>query len=124
MPFLILFLSALWAGCQNALAGGGSFITLPALMFTGMDALSANITSSVALFPSQAATGLHGWKNSSGVAGLSRTWLLGISLVGGVIGALLLLWTPSGVFARMVPWLVLFATAMFAWGSFGPRRRE
>jgi uncharacterized membrane protein YfcA len=93
-------------------------------MFTHMDALSANITSSVALFPSQAATGLHGWKNSSGVAGLSRTWLLGISLVGGVIGALLLLWTPSGVFARMVPWLVLFATAMFAWGSFGPKRRE
>ena len=45
MPFAILFLVAIWAGAQNALAGGGSFITLPALMFTGMDARAANITS-------------------------------------------------------------------------------
>ena len=46
-----LFLAALWAGAQNALAGGGSFITLPSLMLTGMDARAANITSTVALFP-------------------------------------------------------------------------
>jgi uncharacterized membrane protein YfcA len=76
----------------------------------------------VALFPSQAATGIHGWKNSSGAAGLSRGWLVGISLVGGALGACLLLLTPSTIFARMVPWLVLFATVMFAWGSFGPKR--
>ncbi len=119
---IVLFFAALWAGCQNSLAGGGSFITLPALMFTGMDALAANITSSVALFPSQAAAGLHGWKNATGAAGLSRAWLLGISLAGGVIGAALLLLTPSTIFARMVPWLVLFATTMSAWGSFGPKR--
>jgi len=121
---IVLFFAAMWAGCQNALAGGGSFITLPSLMFTGMDALAANITSSVALFPSQAATGIHGWKNSSGAAGLTRGWLLGISLVGGVLGAILLLWTPSTIFARLVPWLVLFATTMFAWGSFGPKRAD
>jgi uncharacterized membrane protein YfcA len=114
----------MWAGCQNSLAGGGSFITLPSLMFTGMDALAANITSSVALFPSQAAAGIHGWKNSSSVAGLSRAWLLGISLMGGVLGAILLLLTPSTIFARMVPWLVLFATTMFAWGSFAPKRAD
>ena len=124
LPLIVLFFAALWAGCQNALAGGGSFITLPALMFTGMDALAANITSSVALFPSQAATGLHGWKNSSGAAGLSRGWLVGISLVGGALGAGLLLVTPSTIFAHMVPWLVLFATVMFAWGSFGSRRAD
>jgi len=124
MPLVILFFAAIWAGCQNALAGGGSFITLPMLMFTGMNALSANITSSVALFPSQALTGVHGWKNSSGVAGLSRGWLVGISLVGGALGAALLLLTPSSIFAHMVPWLVLFATIMFAWGSFGPRRAD
>jgi uncharacterized membrane protein YfcA len=124
MPLAVLFFAALWAGCQNALAGGGSFVTLPTLMFTGMDALSANITSAVALFPSQAATGLHGWKNSSGAAGLSRGWLVGISLVGGALGACLLLLTPSTIFARMVPWLVLFATVMFAWGSFGSRRAD
>ena len=123
-PLIVLFLAALWAGWQNALAGGGSFLTLPALMFTHMDALAANITSSVALFPSQVTTGIHGWKNSAGAGGLSRGWLLGISLVGGALGAGLLLLTPSAIFARMVPWLVLFATVMFAWGSFGPKRAD
>ena len=51
----LLFVTALWAGAQNQLAGGGSFITLPALMLTGMDARAANITSTVALFPCQVA---------------------------------------------------------------------
>ena len=124
MSLIVLFVAALWAGWQNALAGGGSFLTLPALMFTGMDALAANITSSVALFPSQVTTGIHGWKRSSGAAGLTRGWLVGISLVGGALGAVLLLLTPSAIFARMVPWLVLFATGMFAWGSFGPKRAD
>jgi uncharacterized membrane protein YfcA len=124
MPLIVLFFAALWAGCQNALAGGGSFITLPALIFTGMDARAANITSTVALFPGQVTTGLHGWPNTTGAAGLSRSWLVGLSLLGGALGAGLLLLTPSGMFARMVPFLVLFATTMFAWGSFGPRRKE
>jgi uncharacterized membrane protein YfcA len=124
MPLVVLFFAALWAGCQNALAGGGSFLTLPALMLTGMDARAANITSTVALFPGQLTAGLHGWRNASGAGGLSLRLLLGISLAGGVLGALLLLLTPSDIFARMVPWLVLFATAMFAWGSFGPKRPE
>ena len=53
MTYLVLFAAALWAGVQNALAGGGSFITLPALMLTGMDARAANITSTVALFPTE-----------------------------------------------------------------------
>jgi uncharacterized membrane protein YfcA len=124
MPPLILFLAALCAGCQNALAGGGSFLTLPALIFTGMDARAANITSTVALFPSQVTTGLQGRRHATGAAGLSLKMLVGISLVGGGVGAALLLLTPSAIFARMVPWLVLFATAMFAWGSFGPKRQD
>jgi len=123
MPLAVLFLAALWAGCQNALAGGGSFLTLPALILTGMDARAANITSTVALFPGQVTAGLHGWSNASGAGGLSLKALIGVSLVGGALGALLLLWTPSSIFARMVPWLVLFATIMFAWGSFGPKRQ-
>ena len=57
MTFILLFAVATWAGAQNALAGGGSFLTLPTLMFTGMDALAANITSGAALFPAQVATG-------------------------------------------------------------------
>jgi uncharacterized membrane protein YfcA len=122
MPLAILFLASLWAGAQNALAGGGSFITLPALMLTGMDARAANITSTIALFPAQIAMGWTGRNNVSGAAGLSLRTLVIVSLIGGALGAILLLVTPASFFALLVPWLVLFATIVFAWGSFGPRR--
>jgi uncharacterized protein len=122
MTYLVLFAAALWAGVQNALAGGGSFITLPALMLTGMDARAANITSTVALFPAQLATGWTGRQHVAGAAGLTFRMLALISLIGGALGAILLLITPPTFFARLVPWLVLFATIVFAWGSFGPRR--
>jgi uncharacterized protein len=124
MTFLILFLASLWAGTQNALAGGGSFITLPSLMLTGMDARAANITSTIALFPAQIATGWTGRKHVEGAAGLPFRALVIISLVGGALGASLLLVTPPLFFARLVPWLVLFATTVFAWGSFGPRKKD
>src|ERR1700761_5304975 len=114
MALTILFFAALWAGVQNALAGGGSFLTLPALIFTGMDARAANITSSVALFPGQMVSGLTNRAHVEGAGGLSARILIVISLVGGALGAMLLLLTPSSFFARLVPWLVLFATAMFA----------
>jgi uncharacterized protein len=114
----ILFLVSLWAGAQNALAGGGSFITLPALIAAGMDARAANITSTVALFPAQLVTGFTSRADASGLEGLSLRTLFAISLVGGAIGGLILLATPSSFFARLVPWLVLFATAVFAWGNF------
>jgi uncharacterized protein len=122
MTFFILFVASLWAGIQNALAGGGSFITLPSLMLTGMDARAANITSTIALFPAQVATGWTGRTSVEGAAGLSFRALVIISLIGGALGAVLLLVTPPSFFAHLVPWLVLFATAVFAWGSFGPKR--
>ncbi len=124
MALVVLFLAALWAGVQNALAGGGSFVTLPALMFTGMDARAANITSTIALFPAQIATALTGRSLVTGAAGLSFRALVLISLVGGALGAVLLLVTPPSFFAHLVPWLVLFATLVFAWGSFAPRRES
>jgi uncharacterized membrane protein YfcA len=123
MSLIILFLASLWAGAQNALAGGGSFVTLPALMFTGMDARAANISSTIALFPAQLATGWTGRSQVTGAAGVSFRTLAAISLAGGACGAVLLLVTPPSIFARLVPFLVLFATAVFAWGSFGPRKR-
>lgn len=118
LAYPLLFVAALWAGAQNQLAGGGSFVTLPALMFTGMDARAANITSTLALFPGQVTGGWLGRANATGTARLSLRWLIAISLIGGGVGAGLLLLTPSTLFASMVPWLVLFATAAFAWGSF------
>src|SRR6185503_9845089 len=116
--FVLLFAVAAWAGCQNALAGGGSFVTLPALIFSGLDARAANIASTLALFPGQVTTGWVGRSMVQGAGGLRFRTLVIISLAGGAVGAVLLLLTPSTFFARLVPWLVLFATALFTWGSF------
>ena len=118
----LVFVAGLWAGLQNALAGGGSFVTLPALIVSGMSPLAANITSTVALFPGQVFSGLAGRKLVQGAGRLPFKALFVISIVGGALGGLLLLNTPSDVFARLVPWLVLFATAVFAWGSFRPKK--
>jgi uncharacterized protein len=124
MTFLILFIAAVWAGAQNALAGGGSFITLPLLILSGMNPRAANITSTIALFPGQVASGWTGRSVADGAAGLPLRGLIIISLVGGALGAGLLLVTSPSFFARLLPWLILFATILFAWGSFGPRRAD
>ena len=126
MKLALLFIAGVWAGAQNALAGGGSFVTLPALLLTGLDARAANITSTIALFPGQAATGYLGRSLVSGVGALSVRALLAISLAGGAVGAVLLLETPSAFFERLLPYLVLFATGVFAWGSLAgsPAREE
>jgi uncharacterized membrane protein YfcA len=109
---------ALLAGMQNALAGGGSFLTFPALLLFGMGARAANITSTLALFPGQLASGWAGRSHVTGAEGLSFRLLTVISLVGGALGAVLLLSTPESIFQKLVPYLVLFATGVFAWGSF------
>lgn len=113
-----LLLVAVWAGIQNALAGGGTFITFPALLMSGLDPRAANITSTIALFPGQVTTALAGRAHVAGAPQLSVRALIGISLVGGVVGAALLLLTPPEFFQRLVPFLVLLATGIFAWGSF------
>jgi len=114
----IIFLTGLVAGAQNALAGGGSFITLAALVFTGLDPRAANITSTVALFPGMVTTGIVSSKTSAGIGDLSLKTLIVISMIGGAVGGALLIVTPSALFAALVPWLVLFATTVFFWGSF------
>lgn len=118
MTFALLVFAGLWAGLQNSLAGGGSFVTLPALIFSGMSPLAANITSTVALFPGQLSAGWAGRRLVAGTPTLPLRSLVALSLLGGAVGAWLLLHTPSSLFARLVPWLVLFATSVFAWGSF------
>jgi len=118
MMLLLVFLAGIWAGVQNSLAGGGSFVTLPALIVSGMSPLAANITSTVALFPGQITAGYAGRKLVSGAGSLSFRALFVLSVLGGAAGGLLLLNTSPAVFGRLVPWLVLFATAVFTWGSF------
>jgi uncharacterized membrane protein YfcA len=118
LVYTLLFVVALWAGIQNALAGGGTFITFPVLLWAGLDARAANITSTIALFPGQVTTALAGRSQVSGNDQISVRELIVLSLVGGVVGAGLLLLTPSHFFKRLVPFLVLAATSIFAWGSF------
>ncbi|HEU4842968.1 MAG TPA: sulfite exporter TauE/SafE family protein [Burkholderiaceae bacterium] len=115
---LMIAAAGFFAGVQNALAGGGSFITFPALLLAGLNPLAANMTSTIAMFPSQTTSAVAGRKLAGDVGPLTFRQMCAISVVGGVGGALLLLNTPVSFFARLVPWLVLFATTMFAWGSF------
>ena len=116
--YLLLIGAALAAGLMNSVAGGGSFLTFPALVFTGVPSIVANATSTVALFPGALASA---WAYRYDFAGLEKIPIkpaLGISIAGGVVGALLLLSTSQKTFDVIIPWLLLGATLVFA---FGPR---
>jgi uncharacterized protein len=115
---LVIFAAGLWAGTQNTLAGGGSFITFPVLLLVGLNPLAANMTSTIALFPMQITSALAGRSLLADVGPVKFRHLFIVSVLGGVGGAFLLLNTPVSVFAHLVPWLVLFATSIFVWGSF------
>ncbi len=101
---------------MNAMAGGGSFVTFPALVFTGVPSVNANVTSTVALFPGSFASAWAYRAEFSATEGLSVRALLPVSLVGGLVGALLLLFTPVHTFDSVVPWLLLLGTLAFAFG--------
>ncbi|MGH6848881.1 MAG: sulfite exporter TauE/SafE family protein [Methylocella sp.] len=121
MIFVLVALAAFMAGFLNAVAGGGSFLTFPALIAAGLPPIDANASSTVALFPGQIATGYaarDGLKAASADKRLNVPALGAVSLAGGLVGGLLLLVTPQAVFSRIVPWLILFATAIFAGGNF------
>src|SRR5262245_3930967 len=113
MDALILFAASSLAGAGNSIAGGGSLITFPVLVWLGRAPILANATNTVSLWPGSVAA-LHGFRRE--LVGL-RAWIAWgtlPSLVGGVLGAILLLRTPEAVFAWLVPYLILFATALFA----------
>lgn len=106
------FAAGFAGGLVNAIAGGGTLATFPALMALGLDAKMANATSTVALWPASLA-GAWGHRRHLDGAGTIIARLAVPSLVGGALGAMLLLHTPSVMFARVVPWLLLFATLLF-----------
>jgi uncharacterized membrane protein YfcA len=115
--------AAFCAGVINSIAGGGTLITFPVLIWLGLDPKVANATSTVALWPGLFG-GLFGYRreleNSSAI--LLRLGI--ISVIGGALGSWLLIWTPSLTFARLVPFLILFATILFmAQGSITRRLR-
>ena len=117
----LLLTAAFVAGALNAVAGGGSFLTLPALVFVGVPPILANATGTVALLPGYAAGAWGFREDTSPPPGLSMKLLVALSLMGGSAGAALLLVTSDEMFSLFVPWLLLVATILFA---FGPQLRE
>jgi hypothetical protein len=113
---ILLALAGLLAGTMNAVAGGGSFVTFPTLVYAGLPPIAANATSTVALFPGTLASTWAYRADLTGVAGLRLPVLLPISLAGGFLGAILLLVTPGAAFDHVIPWLLLLATLTFAGG--------
>ena len=113
---LLIAGAGLLGGAMNALAGGGSFVTLPTLIAAGIPSVSANASSSVALYPGGIASAFVYRANLDGVGGVGVKPLLITSLIGGFFGSLLLLWTPTAVFDGVLPWLLLIATLALAFG--------
>jgi len=112
---LLLFLASLLGGAQNAIAGGGTFLTFPSLLAAGIGSKVANATSTVALWPGSVAS-TFGYRRD---IRHERRMLLAfgvVSVLGGIAGALLFLWTPEITFDRLVPFLLFGATAIFAFG--------
>lgn len=109
----ILLAAATLAGSINAIAGGGSLITFPVLVWLGRDPILANTTNTLSLWPGSLAAV---WALRGQLGGLGRwiVWGSAVSALGGLAGAVLLLLTPSKVFGALVPWLVAFATLLFA----------
>lgn len=109
---LILVAASFAAGVMNAMAGGGTILTFPSLIFLGLPAIAANATSTVGLLPA-AMTSLYGYIDE---VREQRKWLKTLflpSLIGGAIGSVLLLRTPEKTFAVLAPLLILFATVLF-----------
>jgi uncharacterized protein len=114
---LLLAGVGLLAGAMNAIAGGGSFVTFPAMVFAGLPPVIANASSTVALFPGSLASSFA-YRNDFADAGPVRLKLLTpISFAGGLAGAILLLATPEHLFDVVIPWLLLLATLTFAFGA-------
>jgi uncharacterized membrane protein YfcA len=111
-----LFFAGVLGGALNSVAGGGSFIAFPALLFTGVPPIPANATNTIALWTAAAASG-GAYRKRLDVPRRVMIPLLTASLIGGLVGALLLLKTPAQTFMRVLPWLTLGATLLFAFGK-------
>ena len=118
LPSLALpFAAGVVGGAMNALAGGGTFATLPALIALGLPANIANATSNVALLPGAAASAWTFRGELKPLGGVSLARLAAITFAGAIAGSLLLVWTPTRTFDLLIPWLLLFAFLVIAFGK-------
>jgi uncharacterized protein len=117
MAYLLLIAAGILAGVINSVAGGGSFLTFPSLMFFGVPSVMANASNTVAMVPSSLASAFayRGDIQRLNEPGI-KSWFL-VSLGGGAVGATLLLFTSDKTFRLVAPWLLLFATLLFAFGN-------
>ena len=106
------FGAAFLAGAINSVAGGGTLVSFPTLIWLGLDSITANATSTVAIWPGTVGS-IWGYRRELGRAEPRFLAMIVPSLVGGITGALLLRWTPAPTFDRLVPFLILFATLLF-----------
>jgi hypothetical protein len=113
---IILFAVAAVAGALNSFAGGGSFISFPALVFTGVPIISANVTNKIALWPG-AMSSAAAYRRELMAVSHTMLILVGVSIVGGILGALLLLNINPDTFSAMVPYLLLTATLLFIFSN-------
>lgn len=116
MPFshpIFLFFAAFVGGAVNSVAGGGSFISFPALLFTGMAPIAANATNTLALMPGTLASSVAYRNKFTPEARRLLLPLLVTGVIGGLVGARILLRTPQTTFLHIVPWLLLAATLLF-----------
>jgi uncharacterized protein len=111
--FPLILLASFAAGMVNSVAGGGTLLSFPTLVWAGRDPLLANATNTIALWPGSLG-GLFGYRREVAGSGRWAAALLGPSVLGAILGAVLLLRTPSRTFAGLVPWLILLATALLA----------
>lgn len=111
--YLILIAACFLAGVMNAAAGGGSFFSFPALLAVGVPPVNANATNTVSLWPGQIAS-IFAFRSELRTVRPMVLPVVLASAIGGVAGAIALLKTNQGVFLKLVPWLLLFATILFA----------
>ena len=113
---IFLFFAGALGGAINAVAGGGSFVAFPALMFTGVPPVSANATNTLALWVGVTASG-GAYRNRLSISRRVMIPLILTSVIGGLAGAFLLIKTPAQTFLKVMPWLMLGATLLFAFGK-------
>jgi uncharacterized membrane protein YfcA len=111
LPWLIT--ASFIGGALNAVAGGGSFLTFPAMLGVGLGPIQANATNTVALWPGQL-TSIAGYRDEVRKHKALAVRMAAAGLAGGTVGALVLLHTPAKTFLNLVPWLLLFAALIFA----------
>jgi uncharacterized membrane protein YfcA len=114
--YALLFAAAAIGGAINSVAGGGSFVAFPALLFAGVPAVPANATNTIALWPGSVASAVA-YRRELGEVRRELVPLGFASLIGGVVGSILLLRTSDHTFVLLIPWLLLFATVLFSFGG-------